>query len=39
MSPDTVLDAALRDADDQPTSLRAQLHDGPLLVVFLRHFG
>ena len=39
MSPDDVLDAALRDADDQPETLRGLLHDGPLVVVFLRHFG
>ena len=39
MNAAALLDAALRDDDDRATSLREQLHDGPLVVVFVRHFG
>lgn len=39
-SPDpTLLDAPLRTAAGEVTTLRAHLHRGPLVVVFLRHFG
>ena len=34
-----VLDAELQAIDGTATSLRAQLGPGPLVVVFLRHFG
>ena len=36
---DAVLDAPLRACDGQATTLRAQLGPGPLVVVFVRHFG
>ena len=39
MSPDAVLDAPLLDEQGAATTLRAQLRDAPLVVVFLRHFG
>ena len=34
-----VLDAPLQAADGVATTLRSQLGGGPLVVVFLRHFG
>lgn len=34
-----LLDAPLRTAAGEPTTLRARLGPGPLVVVFLRHFG
>ena len=34
-----VLDAPLQAADGAATTLRSQLGGGPLVVVFLRHFG
>jgi len=39
MSAAAVLDAALTDAEGAAVSLRGHLHDGPLVVVLLRHFG
>jgi len=39
MSAAAILDAALRDAAGEPTKLRDHLHEGALVVVFLRHFG
>jgi hypothetical protein len=47
MSPDDVLDVALRDGDDRPVTLRSLLPGGSdpssaggaLVVVFVRHFG
>lgn len=34
-----VLDASLRDAGGRATTLRAVMGAGPLVIVFLRHFG
>ena len=36
---DEVLDAELRDQHGTSTTLRQALGEGPLVVVFLRHFG
>jgi peroxiredoxin len=35
----SVLDSRILAADGAATTLRSQLHDGPLAVVFVRHFG
>jgi hypothetical protein len=37
--PAAVLDAPLRTAAGEPTTLRAQVGSGSTVVVFLRHFG
>lgn len=39
MSDAAILDAPLLDQGGAATALRDFLHDGPLVVVFLRHFG
>jgi hypothetical protein len=39
MSDAAILDAPLLGPGGATTTLRAFLHDGPLVVVFLRHFG
>lgn len=39
MSAAALLDAVVRDVDGDDTTLRRYLHEGALVVVFLRHFG
>ena len=36
---DAVLDAPLRDVDGDAATMRDHLGPGPLVAVFLRHFG